>query len=36
MDTVFPDIPLYQGWGAPLRVESDLRDIRLVQGEAPA
>jgi hypothetical protein len=20
MDTVFPDIPLYQGWGAPLRL----------------
>jgi hypothetical protein len=28
MDTVFPDIPLYRGWGAPLRVESDIRDLR--------
>lgn len=35
MDTVFPDIPLYQGWGAPLRLESDIRDIRLVHGRVP-
>jgi carotenoid cleavage dioxygenase-like enzyme len=35
MDTVFPDIPLYQGWGAPLRLESDIRDLRLVQGQVP-
>jgi hypothetical protein len=20
MDVVFPDIPVYQGWGAPLRI----------------
>ena len=35
MDTVFPDIPLYQGWGAPLRLESDIRDLCLVQGQVP-
>jgi carotenoid cleavage dioxygenase-like enzyme len=35
MDTVFPDIPLYQGWGAPLRVESDIRDLRLAHGQVP-
>ena len=35
MDTVFPDIPLYQGWGAPLRLESDLRDLCLVHGQVP-
>jgi carotenoid cleavage dioxygenase len=35
MDTVFPDIPLYRGWGAPLRLESDIRDLRLVQGQVP-
>jgi hypothetical protein len=23
MDTVFPAIPLYQGWGAPLRLIAD-------------
>jgi hypothetical protein len=22
MDTAFPDLPLYQGWGAPVRVRS--------------
>src|SRR5574340_955519 len=25
----FPDIPLYQGFGAPLRLESDLRDCEV-------
>ena len=32
----FPDIPLYQGWGKPLRVESDVVDIECVEGEVPA
>lgn len=36
MAVVFPDIPLYRGWGAPLRVESDARDLEVVQGEVPA
>ena len=36
MEVVFPDIPLYKGWGAPLRVESDLFDLELIQGWVPA
>jgi carotenoid cleavage dioxygenase len=32
----FPDIPLYEGWGAPFRVESELRDLEVIQGEIPA
>jgi carotenoid cleavage dioxygenase-like enzyme len=35
MSVVFPDIPLYKGWGAPLRLESDIRDLELVAGEVP-
>jgi carotenoid cleavage dioxygenase-like enzyme len=35
MGTVFPDIPLYRGWGAPLRLESDIRDVEVVQGHVP-
>jgi carotenoid cleavage dioxygenase len=35
MTVVFPDLPLYRGWGAPLRVESDIRDLEVVQGEVP-
>jgi hypothetical protein len=35
MDTVFPDIPLYRSWGAPLRPESDIRDVEVVQGQVP-
>jgi carotenoid cleavage dioxygenase-like enzyme len=31
----FPDIPLYQGWGAPHRAESDIRDLEVVQGAIP-
>ena len=31
----FPDIPLYQGWGAPHRVESDIRDLEVIHGEIP-
>ena len=32
----FPDIPLYQGWGAPHRAESEIRDLEVVLGEIPA
>jgi carotenoid cleavage dioxygenase-like enzyme len=32
----FPDIPLYQGWGAPHRAESEIRDLEVVFGEIPA
>lgn len=35
MATTFADIPLYRGWGAPLRLESDVRDLEVVQGEVP-
>lgn len=35
MEVVFPEIPFYQGWGAPLRIESDLRDLELLQGKVP-
>ncbi|HEY4211056.1 MAG TPA: carotenoid oxygenase family protein [Steroidobacteraceae bacterium] len=35
MAVTFPDLPLYRGWGAPLRVESDIRDLEVVQGEIP-
>jgi carotenoid cleavage dioxygenase-like enzyme len=35
MSVVFPNIPLYQGWGAPLRIESDIKDLELVQGSLP-
>ena len=31
----FPDIPMYQGWGKPLRIESDLRDLEPVLGAVP-
>ena len=31
----FPDIPLYQGWGAPMRTESTLSDLEVIQGEVP-
>ena len=35
MDVVFPNIPLYQGWGAPLRTESTIQGLELIQGKAP-
>jgi Lignostilbene-alpha,beta-dioxygenase and related enzymes len=35
MGVTFPDIPLYRGWGAPVRTESTLRDLELVQGSVP-
>ncbi len=31
----FPDIPLYQGWGAPQRSETDVRDLEVVSGAIP-
>jgi carotenoid cleavage dioxygenase len=31
----FPDIPLYRGWGAPHRVEANVRDLPVVQGKVP-
>jgi carotenoid cleavage dioxygenase-like enzyme len=35
MDVSFPDIPLYRGWGAPLRAETDARDLEVVSGSVP-
>ncbi len=32
----FPDIPLYQGWGAPMRCESEIEDLECIEGEVPA
>ena len=34
-EIVFPDIPLYQGWTAPLRIESDLDGLEVIQGSVP-
>jgi carotenoid cleavage dioxygenase len=31
----FPDIPLYSGWGIPMRAEVDLRGVEVVQGRVP-
>ena len=31
----FPNIPLYEGWGAPNRVESDITGLELISGELP-
>jgi carotenoid cleavage dioxygenase len=35
MDVVFPDIPAYAGWGAPMRSESTLQDLELISGSVP-
>ena len=32
MQICFPDTPLYQGWGQPLRVESTCEGLQLVEG----
>ena len=32
----FPDIPVYQGYYAPSRVEADIFDLEVAQGEIPA
>ncbi len=31
----FPELALYQGWGAPMRVEVELRDLEVIQGAIP-
>src|SRR6516165_12076821 len=31
----FPDIPLYRGWGAPHRIESQITDLEISQGTLP-
>jgi carotenoid cleavage dioxygenase-like enzyme len=31
----FPDIPLYKGWGAPLRSETEARDLEVISGAVP-
>ncbi len=31
----FPDVPVYAGWGAPVRLESELRDLEVVAGRVP-
>jgi len=36
MEIRFPDIPLYQGWGHPYRVEATIRGLELVEGHLPA
>ena len=35
MEIQFPDIPLYQGWGRPLRTESTVEGLELVEGHVP-
>lgn len=35
MEVVFPNIPLYEGWGRPLRAESTVRGLELIQGKLP-
>jgi carotenoid cleavage dioxygenase len=34
-ETRFPDLPLYQGWGRPMRVESDVASLALLEGATP-
>jgi carotenoid cleavage dioxygenase-like enzyme len=31
----FPDVELYRGWGEPMRTESTLRGLELIQGAIP-
>jgi carotenoid cleavage dioxygenase len=35
MEIQFPDLPLYAGWGKPLRAESDVQAMELVAGSVP-
>jgi carotenoid cleavage dioxygenase-like enzyme len=35
MGLKFPDIPVYQGYYAPSRIEADISDLEVVQGEVP-
>ncbi|MES2625692.1 MAG: carotenoid oxygenase family protein [Pseudomonadota bacterium] len=32
---LFPDIDLYRDWGAPMRVESEMRDLEVIHGAVP-
>jgi carotenoid cleavage dioxygenase len=34
-EITFPNIPLYQGWGKPLRTESTVTGLELVEGHVP-
>jgi carotenoid cleavage dioxygenase len=36
MEITFPDIDLYKGWGKPLRTESDVVGLELVEGHLPS
>jgi len=36
MEITFPDIPLYEGWGKPLRTESTVDGLELIEGHVPA
>lgn len=31
----FPKLPIYQGWGQPMRVESDVSSLELLEGKTP-
>jgi carotenoid cleavage dioxygenase-like enzyme len=35
VEITFPDIPLYEGWGKPLRSESSVDGLELVEGHLP-
>jgi carotenoid cleavage dioxygenase-like enzyme len=35
MEVRFPDISLYRGWGAPLRIEVDAHDLEVLSGSVP-
>ncbi|KPF76566.1 hypothetical protein IP68_04315 [Blastomonas sp. AAP25] len=36
MEVRFPDLPLYTGWGKPLRTESTVDGLELIEGTVPA
>ncbi len=36
METTFPDIAAYRGWGRPMRVESTLDYLELIEGRVPS
>src|SRR5271163_585135 len=36
MNTKFPDIPVFQGYYMPSRIEADISDLEIVVGEIPA
>lgn len=35
MEVRFPDIPAYEGWGHPLRIETTLDGLELISGKVP-